>query len=177
LLKTPDWEKDRRWRRKDKKKIIILPIDNCMRTETPLKQILYNSVCSLYKERKKQGFSKTKQEKSKISLYLYERTTSRQITFAPLCLCSLSLSLSLSLCFALSLKLSDSSLRGGVSFLPECVYLSPSACDWNNWRLILERWLKMYGLMMVLADSGFYLKAQWNTNFLWNLVFVGLDGG
>jgi hypothetical protein len=67
-----------------------------MRTETPLKQILYNSVGSLYKERKKQDFSKTKQEKSKISLYLSERTTSRQITFAPLCLCSLSLLLFLS---------------------------------------------------------------------------------
>lgn len=179
LLKTPDWEKDRRWRRKEKKKkkIIILPIDNCMTTETPLNQILYNSACSLYNERKKQDFSKTKQEKSKISLYLSERTTSRQITLASLCLCFLPLPLSLSLCFALSLKQSDSSLRG-VFFLPECVYLSPSLPVieiTEDWFSIVD-W-KCTVLMMVLADSGFYLKAQWNTNFLWNLVFVGLDGG
>jgi hypothetical protein len=127
------------------------------------------------KERSKVSQKQNKRNPKSLSISMREPQAGKLPLL--LCVCVCVLSLSLSLCFALSLKLSDSSLRGGVSFLPECVYLSPSACDWNNWRLILERWLKMYGLMMVLADSGFYLKAQWNTNFLWNLVFVGLDGG
>jgi len=77
------------------------------------------------KERSKVSQKQNKRNPKSLSISMREPQAGK----LPLLLCVCVLSLSLSLCFALSLKLSDSSLRGGVSFLPECVYLSPSACD------------------------------------------------